>query len=538
MYLVKLFQLLRTKLCQFLLIALVGMGLVTLLGTTGSAIIAPVVPLTRVSAPSPFTPGCDGVPQTSASINYLNAEVEPWVAVNPTNLNNIVSAWHQDRWSDGGAHGLVTGVSFDAGKSWNETLARFTVCSGGNATNGGNYPRASDPWVSFAPDGTVHQISISFDVSNNPSSVLVSRSTDGGVNWTDPITLILDQNVNILNDKESITADPGNSDLVYAVWDRLNTNNNQVLGPTYFSRTTDGGQTWEQARPIYDPGINAQTIANQIIILPNGDLLDLFTLITNEDTTGNAFVAVIRSTDKGQTWSSQPTIISTLESVGVTDPQDGKPVRTGDIIPDIALDPKTGNLYVVWQDARFSGGKRDGIVFAKSTDNGLTWSKPVQINKIKKVQGFTGAVDVSADGTIGVTYYDFSGYTQNSKTLDTNYWLAVSYNEGITWNYKKIGKPFDMTTAPIARGYFVGDYEGLAHIDSSFVVSFVRTNSGNTDNPTDVFSTVQFAANISPEESADVSGTAANSVVVNSSPRSMMELVKSHRIGREAGPDK
>jgi hypothetical protein len=42
------------------------------------------------------------------------------------------------------------------------------------------------------------------------------------------------------------------------------------FGATWFSRTTDGGQTWEPARPIFDPGGNSQTIGNQIVVLPDG----------------------------------------------------------------------------------------------------------------------------------------------------------------------------------------------------------------------------------------------------------------------------
>jgi hypothetical protein len=38
-------------------------------------------------------------------------------------------------------------------------------------------------------------------------------------------------------------------------------------GPSYFTRTTDGGLTREAARPIYDPGLDRQTI-NQIVVLP------------------------------------------------------------------------------------------------------------------------------------------------------------------------------------------------------------------------------------------------------------------------------
>jgi hypothetical protein len=37
------------------------------------------------------------------SVLYPAAEPEPRVAVNPTNQNNLVGVFHEDRWSDGGA---------------------------------------------------------------------------------------------------------------------------------------------------------------------------------------------------------------------------------------------------------------------------------------------------------------------------------------------------------------------------------------------------------------------------------------------------
>ena len=46
-------------------------------------------------------------------------------------------------------------------------------------------------------------------------------------------------------------------------------------GPTFFSRTTDNGDTWSTAIPIYEPGTNAQTINNIVQVLPTGDVLDV-----------------------------------------------------------------------------------------------------------------------------------------------------------------------------------------------------------------------------------------------------------------------
>jgi hypothetical protein len=44
-----------------------------------------------------------------------------------------------------------------------------------------------------------------------------------------------------------------------------------------------------------------------------------------------------------------------------------------------------------------------------------------------------------------------------------------------------------MKTAPNSWGFFVGDYQGLDVMGTTFVPFFVPTNSGNTANRTDVY---------------------------------------------------
>ncbi len=409
-----------------------------LLATTVYA--AMVGPLSTASGPTPFAPGCNGTPQTG--INYLNAEVEPRIAVNPTNPNNLIGVWQQDRWSNGGSNSLLAGVSFDGGATWTQVIIpKITRCSGGS-----DYERASDPWVSFSPNGTAYFHSLSFNDSNTTSAVLVNKSINGGLTWGDPITLIRNTEPTLFNDKESITADPTNSNYVYAVWDRLEFPSGKASataaehavgykGPTFFARTTDGGLTWEPAREIYRPPAINQTIGNQIVVLPNGTLVLAFDLIYNNKNAHGlrgTNVAVLISTDKGATWSAKPIIVSQLQSVGVVDPDTGAAVRTGDIIPDVSVDPVSGMVYIVWQDSRFNGGQHDDVVFAKSTDGGQTWSAPVRISQVPGVASFTPTVKVAPNGTVGVTYYDFRNNTPDPSTLPTDYWFVSSSNGGAT----------------------------------------------------------------------------------------------------------
>ncbi len=488
-------------------IMLIGIMLIAMLSPTeifpaveNNFSIAPVV---LVSGPSPFTPGCNGAPQNGT--NFPNAEVEPRVAVNPAHPDNIIGVWQQDRWSDGGSNGLLTGVSHDGGATWTRTMAHFSRCSGGSALNGGDYERASDPWVTISPDGSAYQISLSVNNSDMANAILVSRSTDGGITWSEPITLIRDTEPTFFNDKESITADTANSSFVYAVWDRLvfpephdrASAYEHFLaprGPILFSRTSDGGQSWERARIIFDPGENVQTVGNQIAVLAGGDLVNVFSLVhVYENASGvrGVNVTVIRSTDKGVKWSD-PIIVDKLQTVNVTDPDTGEPVRTGDIIPEIAVDPNSGNLYTVWQDGRFNNNFSH-IAFSMSVDGGLTWTDPVKIDKTPdNISAFTPSIHLTSDGTVGVTYYDFRNNTP-AAGLPTDYWLVhchATCNSPANWSENHIAGPFDMETAPVARGFFVGDYEGLSSIGSSFLLFFVRTNSGNTDNRTDVFAAI------------------------------------------------
>ena len=168
------------------LIGLAAGAAVCALAAGGSAGVFTVAPLTTVSGPSPFA-AC-AVGDAAGSVLYPNAEEEPWVDDNPTNPQNLIAVWQQDRWSDGGAHGLVTAVSHNGGTSWTRTFPHFSTCAGGTPQNGGAYDRASDPWVSFGPDGTAYQVSLSFDANDPANAVLASRSTDGGNTWSEPWT--------------------------------------------------------------------------------------------------------------------------------------------------------------------------------------------------------------------------------------------------------------------------------------------------------------------------------------------------------------
>ena len=474
------------------------------------------------------------------SFNNPDAEVEPHIAVDPTNPMHLVGSVQQDRWNDGGSNGLTNVVSTNGGASW--TLAagqpQFSICEGAQPGSAGFFNRATDPWVSFSADGQVaYSISDSFN-ANGPafggaSSIIISRSTDGGNNWQAPVTARVDTSNVVLNDKESVTGDPVSAKKAYAVWDRLvspaeNANpsafNHTIAfrGPTLFSSTIDKGVTWSTGRIIFDPGEKDQTIGNQIVVptagAASGVLIDGMSLITNKGgkcpfTHGGQHCAgsqtftasIIRSTDGGNTWSDAIGIdVQQVAAVSIPTTPTPTHVRSSDELPEFATNPVNGNIYAVWQDNRFSPSGASKIAFAQSTDGGLTWSDTIRIDQSPgSTPAFVPQIHVASDGTIGLLYYDLENSTAAQPGL-TDAFIAhchsatsdcsnpASWTAGGETRLTTSGS-FDFTTAPktgspTPRNLFLGDYDGLTSSGTTFKAFFDMSRPIATAGRSDTFS--------------------------------------------------
>ncbi len=468
--------------------ALIGLGAAALVPT--GVLATSTVPVSH--DPSPYL-GCN--PPAAGGTNFPNAEVEPNVANNPLTSGNLIAVWQQDRWSNGGAHGMAAGFSTDDGATWTQVTLPFDACAPGGLP----FERASDPWVSIGPDGTAYADALSFNLAANfNTGVSAATSSDGGKTWGNTKLIELDKTMSgtELNDKNSVTADPVKAGTAFAVWDDVSSPfafNGHVLGfmgDAILSKTTDGGRSWSVAKAIVHTGNFTQTIGNVIVIDPRTDTLyDFFDLILGTNTVGRNHgqpvtapspfnIAFVKSTDGGESWTD-PQIIANEQTVGVPH------TRTGDIIPEPAIDPATGQLYVVWQDARFNNFSHDEVAISTSTDGGATWSTPARVNDSTGQPAFTPMVAVNSAGTVGVTYYQF--LSQSPSSLPTDVFDKTSSDHGASFGAASlITGPFDMTTAPVARGFFVGDYEGLVTNGTEFHPVFVVVNTGNLANRTDV----------------------------------------------------
>lgn len=442
--------------------------------TAGSA-----EPGRTISGPSPFGDcalgGLDGL--------FANAEVEPSLAVDPRDPRKLIATFQQDRYSTGAARGLVASRSTDGGRTWAQVKLPFSLCAGGQTTG---WPRASDPWVSVGSDGRAYVIGLGFGIA-------VSTSTDGGERWSAPAVLAANDNTYLM-DKCTVTADPAQAGVAYAVWQRYRRRSSgpPIESDTLLSITRDGGRNWSTPRVVLAHTRDTGDVAS--VILPGaGKALFHLTYRQAGGVPGPgpkhlSTLLVQHSSDGGRTWT-KPVRIARIRTVGANlrDPASGKLIRPG--VASFALG-SGGRLYAGWQDSRFGGGSIDQVAFSRSDDGGRTWSAPRRLDVGKDVLGIVPTV--AAAGTIvAVSYYAVS---PGRSARDAQAWLAVSTDAGTTFRRRAIGPAFALGDAPLLAGdpsllvppgLFVGDYTGLAVTNGAVLAAFPTANR-DAGNSTDV----------------------------------------------------
>lgn len=441
-----------------------------------------------ISGPSALT-SCPFGASADFSSAYDHTEVEPQVAVNPVNPDEMIGATQQDRWPDGGARGLSSWITRDGGDSWAKLPdVPWSACQGGPLRFG----RVTDPWVSYDKAGNAYFIGQPIDSGALGLSAISVTSLDRTTGTWRPPRIIQEDSGDrgVFNDKVSITGDPTRAGHAYATWIRGSYPNDgkqhpvadlhsfAYRGKPMFSRTTDGGLTWSTPVPMRDS--NSYFQGNQIAVGPDGTLYNvsanLFTGAGFNDR--GVYMGVMTSRDAGLHWSA-PAQIAPIRFAQLVVPDDGFPIRAEDYLPDIAVDMTTGAVHVVWADGL--GTALNKVVLASSTDGGRRWSTPVVVaTGGPGVQSYNHAIDVSDTGTVTLTYWDDRNNVPGDGVATTDVWLRHSHDGTRTWEPEQhLHGPFDHYTAPISyfapgdpRGLFLGDYMGLETISGNATIAF------------------------------------------------------------------
>ena len=328
--------------------------------------------------------------------------------------------------------------------------------------SGGDWPVLATDWgddirLTFFDDPRAHNPEIAVYGDNvyvtwfklYEEKVYFLRSTNGGEAWFENVQISDSSTYRAVMPQISAWGD--NVYVVYRAW--------RPYQGIYLKRSTDKGATWQETQSLYYTARNfgekpvAASMANMVFIvfrvwvdLAPPDDSDLFFVRSSDfgvtwsdtlfvsDTTdiglgpdlslnggglhlirgenlSSAVTEIIynRSTDQGDSWSGCY-ILSHYDT-------------SGSFWPQIAAWGDS-NVIVSWTDYKYSPYEWTGDAFiCRSTDNGETWSQPIQMTDLHLVK----ATDISADGdTVLLTYSD---YRYGDREIIAN----ASYDGGVTW---------------------------------------------------------------------------------------------------------
>ncbi len=427
---------------------------VTVTGTGASATHTTTFTLT-VNGTGPSLVKVSSDPFTDTDAQHAT-EVEPDTYSFGT---TIVAAHQTGRVSGGGSSDVGWETSTDSGATWhNGFLPGITVNRGS-----GSYAQVSDASVAYDAKHNVWLISsLPIDSSGGVPGVLVSRSTDGGLTWGNPVNSAgfdgADYDKNwIVCDNTSTSPHYGNC---YTEVDITSSGNSEVM-----STSTDGGLTWGgNVHPAGSPS----GLGGQPVVQPNGNVIVPFS------TNGSAIHSFM-STNGGASWSSAVTV-ATVNAHAVAGG-----LRDGEGLPSAEIDA-SGKVYVVWQDCRFrSGCPANDIVMSTST-NGTTWSAVTRVPIDATTSGVEHmipgiGVDRATSGTtakLGLYYYFYSNANCTASTCRMSVGFISSADGGTTWSAAQtVAGP--MTMAQIAntsQGRMVGDYISASVVNGKSIAVF------------------------------------------------------------------
>src|SRR4051795_8857914 len=376
--------------------------------------------------------------------------------------STIVAAYQVGRIYDGGACAIGFATSTNNGATWAHGLLPGIT----KWASGGPNDRATDASVAYDARHNVWLISsltLRETGGVHGNAVVTSRSTNGGLTWSQPFTTAtggdLDKNW-IVCDNTAASPFYGNC---YTEWDDHGAGNRLQM-----SRSSNGGQTW--SAPATN---NSGVIGGQPVVRPNG------TVIVPTANANETAIGAFNSTNGGASWRAVTTI-ATIRHHGVAGG-----LREGPL-PSAEIDG-AGTVYVAWTDCRFRQSCRaNDIVLSHSLNaTGTSWSSvariPIDATTSGRDHFIPGlAVNKATSGAgadLGLTYYFYpSGSTQLSVGF------ISSTNGGSTRGAPQtVGRGMPAARgATTSQGRMVGDYISTSYGSDNLAHGVFATASAPT----------------------------------------------------------
>lgn len=348
-----------------------------------------------------------------------------------------------------------------------------------------------DPVVTCANPSTFYYSQAlstgTFDPFTALSGVAVSKSTDGGATWADPVTAVAKDATMHMVDKDWSTVDlkhPNDLYLTYTDFDLSFTVCPMPRVAIELVRSINGGATWTAPTvvdQVCSDAPDAPFVQNSQVVVDSHGIVYVEWEYFSAGLSGPIReLRIARSTSKGNSFHPFSRI-DYAYPVG-----DGFALQgnfrdnvTGNLAVDRSGTKTDGTLYVTWDDGRFfstpdlespTGAYHyANVLLSRSTDGGKTWSEAVRINTDpvalpngNGIDHFQPAVNVDSTGKIGLCWYDRRKDPLNYRisrfctSFEPGSFTGANFDVGQTaW------PPIHATDAYINPVY-LGDYDTLA----------------------------------------------------------------------------
>ena len=404
-------------------------------------------------------------------------ESEEAVAVNPTNPNNIVIVSNLVV----PAAGMFAAVSFDGGLTW------ATRVIGDNDNLGA---ACCDPTLSFDAFGNLF-LSYLYNVGN---TVPVALSTDGGLSFTlvadiaDPAaqTAAGGERRGLFRFVDQPTVISGQG----AVWVVFNAGGPLVATG---AAVTGLGGVGGFAPVEVIRGTNNCTYGD-IAIGPAGQVMQVCTLTESGQGGGKLFVSV--DPDGLGPLGFGDRVAVTDTHVGGFDFIPPQPDRSVDAEPGLAWDrtggAHRGRVYLVYTHEVKNESDDTDVEVRYSDDRGATWSGPVRVNDDATANSqFLPKISLDpTSGNLAVVWYDARGDagaggpadTDGLPDTDAQLWGAFSPDgRSVTANLRI--RAGTSNSAAAHNGIDYGDYTGLSFFAGTAHPAWADNSNSTGDNP-------------------------------------------------------
>jgi hypothetical protein len=384
-----------------------------------------------------------------------DAANEPSIAIDPTDPDKIVIGWRQFDTFTNSFRTSGYAYSHDGGQTWTFP----------GVLEPGEF--SSDPVLDYDQDGNIYYNGLQPNRGPGEWACYIYKSSDGGVTWPQEVYAYG-------GDKQWMSIDRsggigmGN---IYMHWSPFA----GCCGSNLFTRSTDGGLTFMPPVPLpQNPFFGTQTVG------PDGELY----IVGGINYPVGPFV-VLKSTN-AQDPLSTPTFGQDVNvSLGGFLVLSAGPNPEGllgqvQVETNHADGPNRGDVYVL-ASVNPSGSDPLDVMFARSTDGGLTWSAPVRVNDdpagTDAWQWF-GTMSVAPNGRIDVIFND----TRNSGAVNlSELHYAFSTDGGLTWSQNIAVSPEFDSFLGWPQQNKLGDYYDMISDNEGASIAWAATFNGEQD---------------------------------------------------------